>query len=138
MSAAAMPNDRFLDDEERELENLDRSTALSKELQESILAPFRVPPKRAVTMRLSESTIAGLKAEAEAEGIPYQTLVSIILEKYVKGGLLDAPTAKKMIVMFREGPASPSASQHDTKRKPSGKGPVKGPRPSAKTKKVRS
>ncbi len=138
MSAGAMPNYRFFDDEERELENLDRSTALSKKAQESILAPFRVPPKRAVTMRLSESTIAGLKAEAEDEGIPCQTLVSIILEKYVKGSLLDVSTAKKMIALLRDGLASPSASQHDTKRKPSGKGPVKGTRSSAKTKKVRS
>ena len=123
MSPVTMPADRFLDDEERELESLDRSTAYPKEVQESILAPFRATSKRAVTMRLSESTIIGLKAKAEEEGIPYQTLASIVLEKYVKGAFLDLQTAKKMVAMLRGGGVQPS-----------GKGSAKGSRPAAKTK----
>lgn len=90
-------NATLLDDEERELEHLDRSTAYPKEVQESMLAPFRADAKKAVTMRLSESTIAGLKAKAEAEGIPYQTLASMVLQKYVRGAFLDKEALAEMV-----------------------------------------
>ena len=48
-------------------------------------------------MRLSESTIAGLRAKAEAEGIPYQTLASMILQKYVRGALLDKDAVAEVV-----------------------------------------
>ena len=92
-----VPNYTFLDKEERELEHLDRATAYAKEVQESILAPYRADAKKAVTMRLSESTIVGLRAKAEAEGIPYQTLASIILQKYVRGALLDKDAVAEVV-----------------------------------------
>ena len=92
-----VPNSTILDEEERELEHLDRSTAYPKEVQESILAPYRADAKKAVTMRLSESIIAGLKAKAEAEGIPYQTLASMVLQKYVRGALLDEDAVAEVV-----------------------------------------
>ncbi|MGO8694865.1 MAG: hypothetical protein ACLQMF_14480 [Rectinemataceae bacterium] len=55
-----VPNFTFLDEEERELEHLDRATA-------------------------------------EAEGIPYQTLASMILQKYVRGALLDKDAVAEVV-----------------------------------------
>ena len=97
MKKKPVPNFKFLDEEERELEHLDRTTAYPKEVQESMLAPYRADAKKSVTMRLSESTITGLKAKAEAEGIPYQTLASMILQKYVRGALLDKDAVAEVV-----------------------------------------
>jgi len=97
MSNEYVPNFEFLDDEEKELEHLDAATAYPKEVQEAVLEPYRASPRKNVTMRLAESTIAGLKARAEADGIPYQTLASMILQKYVRGALLEKEAVKEVI-----------------------------------------
>jgi hypothetical protein len=48
-------------------------------------------------MRLSESVITGLKSKAEADGIPYQTLASMVLHKYVRGSLLDKDAVREVV-----------------------------------------
>ena len=40
---------------------------------------------RNINIRLSERVLAGLKAKAVEEGIPYQTLASSALHRYVSG-----------------------------------------------------
>ena len=45
--------------------------------------------------------MASLKATAAHEGIPYQTLVTSILHKYVTGALIDRNTVKKIIHALR-------------------------------------
>ena len=42
-----------------------------------------------INVRLTEDTLASLKDRAEEEGIPYQTLVSSVLHKYLNGKLVD-------------------------------------------------
>jgi predicted DNA binding CopG/RHH family protein len=95
------PNFNVIDEEERELEHLDRATAYPTEVRESMLAPYRADAKKAVTMRLSESTIAGLKAKADVEGLPYQTLASMVLQKYVRGALLDKDAVTQVVKALR-------------------------------------
>ena len=97
MKKKYIPNFNFLDDEERELEHLDPSTAYPKDVQERMLAPYRSETRKNVTMRLSESVITGLKSKAEADGIPYQTLASMILQKYVRGSLLDKDAVREVV-----------------------------------------
>jgi predicted DNA binding CopG/RHH family protein len=97
------PNFKHLDEEERELDNLDRSKALPQEVREALLAPYRSEVRKNVTMRLSEAVIAGLKAKAEADGIPYQTLASMVLQKYVRGALLDKEAVKEVVKALKEG-----------------------------------
>ncbi len=96
-----MPFDRehaILDPEEQETEdNLDYSTALSKGEQDAILAPYRAEAKKNVTMRLSETLIAELKKRAEEEGVPYQTLASMVLQKYVRGGYLEREAVREVV-----------------------------------------
>jgi len=42
-----------------------------------------------INIRLSSRDLCGLQKKAVAEGIPYQTLVTSILHKYVDGRLLE-------------------------------------------------
>ena len=44
---------------------------------------------RKINIRISENDLSALQRKAAREGIPYQTLVSSILHKYVSGGLRD-------------------------------------------------
>lgn len=97
MSDSYVPNFEPLDDEERELENLDSSTALPEEAREAILAPYRAEAKKNVTMRLSEGLIAELKKKAAEEGVPYQTLASIVLQKYVRGAYLERDAVREVV-----------------------------------------
>ena len=46
--------------------------------------------EKRVNIRLSETTFAKLREDAEALGIPYQTLASSILHRYADGRMLDA------------------------------------------------
>jgi predicted DNA binding CopG/RHH family protein len=105
-----IPNSTFLDDEERELEHLDPTTAFPKDVQERMLAPYRSETRKNVTMRLSESVITGLKSKAEADGIPYQTLASMILQKYIRGSLLDKDTVKEVVKAFQQETATSGRS----------------------------
>jgi len=94
-------DDIILDAEEQEIEdNIDFTKALPEAQRLAAVEAFRNAAKdtrKAVTMRLAESTIAGLKARAEADGIPYQTLASMILQKYVRGGLLEKEAVKEVV-----------------------------------------
>jgi len=42
-----------------------------------------------INIRLSEKVVNELKAKSLEEGIPYQTLISSVLHKYVKGRLVE-------------------------------------------------
>lgn len=45
---------------------------------------------RRITLRLSSADLAGIQTKAIEEGIPYQTLISSVIHKYVTGRLVDA------------------------------------------------
>ena len=91
------PNFKILDEEEKDLQNLDANTAVSENIREAILSPYRSESRKSVTMRLSESVISGLKERAKIDGLPYQTLASMILQKYINGSLLDKDAVKEVV-----------------------------------------
>lgn len=98
--AELKPNFTYIDDDEKELADLDPTTALSVAEKESAIEDFKKAAsdvRKSVTMRLSESTITGLKERADADGIPYQTLASMVLQKYVRGALLDKDAVQEVI-----------------------------------------
>ena len=101
MSVQYEPDFTPLDDEDAELVHLDRSMAIPKAEHEALLAKYRESPRKNVTMRLSESVIAGLKKRAEADGIPYQTLASMVLQKYVRGALLETDAVREVVKALR-------------------------------------
>jgi predicted DNA binding CopG/RHH family protein len=46
-----------------------------------------------VNIRISSLDLEGIQAQAAQEGLPYQTLMSSVLHKYVTGRLVDASQA---------------------------------------------
>ncbi|MCL7751630.1 antitoxin [Guyparkeria hydrothermalis] len=83
-----------LDDEEREVLEAFEAGALKRAEQADEIkqghqtyaeATFRKDAR--INIRLSSTDLRGLQKKALAEGIPYQTLVSSILHKYVEGRL---------------------------------------------------
>ncbi len=46
---------------------------------------------RRVNIRISAMDLERLQAKAAAEGLPYQTLMTSVLHKYVSGRLVDGP-----------------------------------------------
>ena len=92
---------KYLDDEEQQLiESLendewvpvpDRETTIS---EAQVLARATLKKDRRMNVRISERDLKGLKARAAEEGIPYQTLVTMILHKYVAGRFVERSTIK--------------------------------------------
>ena len=87
-----------LDEEERDLlESYERGEwvpvpdmeARIAEYQEAARAFFR--KDRRVNIRISNRDILALQEIAQEEGLPYQTLMSSILHKYVTGRLIERP-----------------------------------------------
>ena len=69
-----------------------------KERIEGILEQAR--KTRNVNIRISEHDLAQLKERAEEEGIPYQTLISSVLHKYVSERLVDERYVLKSIELL--------------------------------------
>jgi predicted DNA binding CopG/RHH family protein len=79
-----------LDPEEKEIlklfeqNKLKKVKNLKKEIVHAEKAATEHMKKNArITIRISEFDLAGLKRKAALEGIPYQTLISSILHKYL-------------------------------------------------------
>jgi predicted DNA binding CopG/RHH family protein len=62
-------------------------TARLLELQS--YAKAAIAKDRHITLRLSSADLAGIQTKAIEEGIPYQTLISSVIHKYVTGKLVD-------------------------------------------------
>lgn len=84
---------QVLDEEEQQIEK-DIAAGLyvelpdqAERLKEWQLAAASMRKRAPVTIRLMERTISKLKSRALVEGIPYQTLISSVLHKYVTGRL---------------------------------------------------
>lgn len=88
------------DDEEREtMEALDRAfedgilvSHLTPERQAELQEAARNtmnPPKKHISTRLPERDLVRLKARALREGVPYQTLLTSIVHRFLEGTLVD-------------------------------------------------
>jgi len=56
---------------------------------------------RNINIRISEYDIAKVKQRATEEGIPYQTLISSVIHKYITGKLLDENAMLKSMELLR-------------------------------------
>jgi predicted DNA binding CopG/RHH family protein len=52
-------------------------------------AKAAIAKDKRITMRLSSMDLESIQARAVEEGIPYQTLISSVIHKYVTGRLVD-------------------------------------------------
>ena len=73
--------------EKGEWESLKDFKEKRAEYQKYAAASF-IKDKR-INIRISDNDLTGLKVKAREEGIPYQTLVSSILHKYVSGRFVE-------------------------------------------------
>ena len=71
--------------EKGKLERSGNAVAMQRRHQEYAAAMFKKDAR--ISIRLSSKDLRGLQKRALAEGIPYQTLISSILHKYVEGRL---------------------------------------------------
>ena len=78
------PNEKII---EEEASSYKKVSDLKKKKIESIIE--RSSKKKIITLRLNENDLERIKSIAGNEGIPYQTLISSILHKYVNNRLVD-------------------------------------------------
>ena len=61
---------------------------VSEEIKQlKISAREKLNKRKAINLRVLEADLEKIKTEAIKDGIPYQTLISSILHKYVNGGI---------------------------------------------------
>ena len=63
----------------------------------------RARKTRNVNIRISEYDLHGIKQRAEEEGIPYQTLISSVLHRYVADRLVDEEQIRKAAKLLASG-----------------------------------
>ncbi len=71
-------------DEWVEVDNVERYKIQARKYAESTIRK-----DKRMNIRISERDLKNLKVRAMEEGLPYQTLVSMILHKYVSGRLIE-------------------------------------------------
>jgi predicted DNA binding CopG/RHH family protein len=67
---------------------------------ESILEHAR--KNRPVNLRMSEFDLELIKKRAQAEGLPYQTLINSVIHKYVTDQMVDRDELRKVIAEARD------------------------------------
>ena len=92
-----------LDNFEQEMEdNIDKFTqigAAKKTVIENIID--KANEKKSISIRLKNSDLDQLKLRAETEGLPYQTLLSSIVHKFVTDQLVDKKSIIKGIEILQ-------------------------------------
>jgi predicted DNA binding CopG/RHH family protein len=85
--------------EEQEIENnADQTVSVGPEKRERIERILDTARKsRAISLRLSEQDLEMTKLRASREGVPYQTLISSIIHKYVTDQLVETDEIRKVI-----------------------------------------
>ena len=100
-------NKEFTEEEEQYiLDNLSSFPEAPEWVGESLKEAAHNPPKieysnkpnkKVITLRLIDKDIKALKDKALQEGIPYQTMITSIIHKYLTGSLVDINEARKLI-----------------------------------------
>jgi len=73
--------------EKGEWKSIRGTKGIIKKYQEYARATFRKDKR--VNIRISERDLVGLQKKAVEEGLPYQTLISSILHKFISGRLIE-------------------------------------------------
>ena len=62
---------------------------------------------RTINIRINHMDLEGLKRSAQEEGIPYQTLITSVLHKYLSGRLVDEEHVRKSVELLTRRRESP-------------------------------
>jgi predicted DNA binding CopG/RHH family protein len=89
--------------EEKAIENsIESLVSVSKDKRkrvESIIA--RAKKNKAISLRIAEYDLEKLKERASNDGIPYQTLISMVLHKYITNQLVEKSEILKSIQLLQ-------------------------------------
>ena len=97
MNFKLTPEEQEIEDHAEEFESV---TGDEREEIETIIGEAR--RSRQVNLRMSEFDLALVKKRAEAEGIPYQTLINQIVHKYVTDQMYDREELRKLLAEMRD------------------------------------
>ena len=91
-----------MDKEEREIErSADSYRPVPKKERHKLEGMLeKIRKTRNVNIRISKAVLERLKQRSLEEGIPYQTLISSILHKFVTDRLLDEKTIRRSIQLL--------------------------------------
>jgi len=84
---------------EEEAENYKKVSDWKKKKIESIL--IKSSKKKVITLRLNDNDLEQIKSIAISEGIPYQTLISSVLHKYINHRLVDKNEVLKISELLK-------------------------------------
>ena len=92
-----------LTNEEKDIENnidlLIPVSGTKRKRVESIIA--KAKKNKAISLRIAEDDLRKLKEKADSDGLPYQTLITTVLHKYVTNQLLEKREVIKSIQFLR-------------------------------------
>jgi predicted DNA binding CopG/RHH family protein len=91
-----------LDPFEKEIEShIDEFVPITGEKRRSIEAILERSRKtKNINIRISEPDLTSIKKKAEEEGVPYQTLISSVLHKYITDRLVDEKEILKSLQLW--------------------------------------
>lgn len=91
-----------LDPFEKEIEShVDEFVPITGEKRRSIEAILERSRKtKNINIRISEPDLTSLKKKAEEEGVPYQTLISSVLHKYITDWFVDEKEILKSLQLW--------------------------------------
>ncbi len=94
-----------LDKFEQEIENniLGYKSVSEKKRKRVDIIIKKAKEKKSVNLRINSHDLELLKRKAEQEGIPYQTLISSILHKFVTDQLVDQKNIIKSVQLLKYG-----------------------------------
>ncbi|MDR1997588.1 MAG: antitoxin [Candidatus Margulisbacteria bacterium] len=92
--------DAFEQSIENNAENFVPVSVAEKAEIETILAAAN--KTKNINIRISEYDLTKVKQKSSAEGLPYQTLISSIIHKYITGRLVDEQSILKSIQLIRQ------------------------------------
>ena len=92
-----------LDEFEQSIEdNAERFTALSDTEKNEVESIINAANKtKNINIRISAYDIEKVKQKSAEEGIPYQTLISSVIHKYITGKLVDERAVLKTMELLR-------------------------------------
>ena len=93
-----------LTEEEKEIENnLENYQTASEQKKERVGRIIDEAKKnKAISLRINNYDLEKLKEKADKEGVPYQTLITNILHKYITDQLYDKEQIIKTISLLKE------------------------------------
>ena len=105
MSSSFVPNFDVLDEEEADLVNLDPATARPESERLAAVEDFRKAARsgksKVISLRIDSVALERLKRQAEADGLPYQTMIQSILARYMNGSLVDIRSVREVVNALR-------------------------------------